>query len=85
MTLNEFKAWLEGFSESFDSGIPNPTQWEKILAKLDTVQEEKKVIQTPPYIPSNPIPRWPKDPWEPTITFTDDKTIPLDLKTIVWS
>ncbi|APX70742.1 MULTISPECIES: hypothetical protein [unclassified Brucella] len=38
MTLNEFKAWLEGYSASFEDGAPNADQWAKIAEKLDTVE-----------------------------------------------
>ncbi|KAB2792588.1 hypothetical protein F9K96_05460 [Brucella anthropi] len=38
MTLNEFKAWLEGYSEAFTSGAPTAVQWEKIREKLDEVK-----------------------------------------------
>ncbi|WP_266030394.1 hypothetical protein [Brucella intermedia] len=38
MTLNEFKAWLEGYSEAFTSGAPTAAQWEKIREKLGEVK-----------------------------------------------
>lgn len=38
MTLNEFKAWLEGYSEAFTSGAPTAAQWEKIREKLAEVK-----------------------------------------------
>jgi hypothetical protein len=48
MTLNEFKAWLEGFSEAFTDGVPNADQWAKVQAKLADVKlvvavEQRKV------------------------------------------
>ena len=33
MTINEFKAWLEGFSEAVGEA-PTPDQWGKIKAKI---------------------------------------------------
>ena len=51
MTLNEFKAWLEGYEASFD-GAPDGLQWKKIKEKLETVTP----IQAPyPYTPNYPI------------------------------
>ena len=38
MTLNEFQAWLEGYSEAFTSGAPTAAQWEKIREKLGDVK-----------------------------------------------
>lgn len=37
MTVNEFKAWLEGFEESFYIGYPSADQWEKIKEKIDSI------------------------------------------------
>lgn len=37
MTVNEFKAWLEGFDAAIN-GAPTPEQWETIKAKLATVE-----------------------------------------------
>jgi hypothetical protein len=39
MTLGEFKAWLEGFSEAFVSGSPNKKQYAKIQERLAEVQD----------------------------------------------
>lgn len=45
MTLNEFKAWLEGLEEAFTStyhsGHPNLEQWKKIKDKLAMVKAEE--------------------------------------------
>ena len=38
MTLSEFKAWLDGYSEAFTSGAPTAAQWEKIREKLGEVK-----------------------------------------------
>ncbi|QGA55881.1 hypothetical protein [Brucella sp. 2280] len=38
MTLSEFKAWLEGYSEAFTSGTPTAAQWEKIREKPGEVK-----------------------------------------------
>ena len=37
MTISEFHAWLEGFSESFTEA-PNAEQWAKIKAKLASLE-----------------------------------------------
>lgn len=37
MTLNEFKAWLEGYEESFQEYGPTTEQWAKIKDKLKEV------------------------------------------------
>lgn len=39
MTLNEFKAWLEGFEAGMCGNPPNAEQWAAIKAKLDTVKQ----------------------------------------------
>lgn len=46
MTLNEFKAWLDGFTDAIGDA-PTPEQWAKIKAKLDVVQ---------PFAIPNPMP-----------------------------
>ena len=59
MTLSEFKAWLEGYSEAFTSGAPNADQWAKINEKLGSV---KMVAEVKPSYAPNPLPRpneWP--------------------------
>jgi hypothetical protein len=38
MTLNEFRAWLDGYAASID-GAPTAEQWEAIKAKLVAVEE----------------------------------------------
>lgn len=54
MTLNEFKAWLEGYEASFD-GAPDGLQWKKIKDKLETVELFTITQPVYPYtIPSYP-------------------------------
>ena len=36
MTLAEFKAWFEGFSETMD-GPPNEKQWDRIKARVSEI------------------------------------------------
>jgi hypothetical protein len=56
MTLAEFKAWFEGFTEDMD-GAPNEKQWKRIKAKvkaIDGVAITKTVFVDhyyPPYRP----------------------------------
>ena len=66
MTINEFRAWLDGFKEAVVDA-PTPEQWAKVLEKLETVQAFPPVLPTPqpsiadpfrsPSIPSSP-PNW---------------------------
>lgn len=51
MTLNEFQAWLEGYSEAFTSGAPTAGQWEKIREKLAEVKIVKAEQSIPPLLP----------------------------------
>lgn len=37
MTLNEFKAWLDGFEEALGGNPPNADQWKTIKGKLAKV------------------------------------------------
>jgi hypothetical protein len=52
MNINEFRYWLEGFSENIKDN-PTPEQWKKIKAKLD----ELTAIKINPYPPTDYIPR----------------------------
>ena len=47
MTLAEFKAWLEGFSASFDGGTPSAEQWAEVQRRLADVQP----LIFAPYLP----------------------------------
>lgn len=38
MNLSEFKAWLEGYSASFNDGVPTAEQWATVSEKLRNVQ-----------------------------------------------
>lgn len=49
MTLNEFKCWLDGFSECIIDA-PSKMQWEKILTKLDNVESEEMVHEVNEFI-----------------------------------
>jgi hypothetical protein len=49
MTISEFKAWLEGFSEGID-GAPSPEQWARI-------QEKVRSLHAFVDLPS--LPQWP--------------------------
>lgn len=46
MTLAEFKAWFEGFTENID-GPPNAKQWKRIKARVKEIDGESV---TPVYI-----------------------------------
>lgn len=60
MTLGEFKAWLEGFSEGFNGKAPTKAQWQRIQKRLDEVQEEITPITVRPWIEVRP---WWPSPW----------------------
>lgn len=60
MTFNEFKSWLDGFSEAIGDA-PTPEQWAKVNEKLATVQERGFLVtpnlgQLPSY--PSPYPRY---------------------------
>ena len=38
MTVNEFKAWFEGFTESMER-VPTKAQWNRIKEKIDSVDD----------------------------------------------
>ena len=46
MTLNEFKAWLEGFEEAID-GAPTEAQWKKLKDKLATLEPDRPAYAPP--------------------------------------
>ena len=41
MTLGEFKAWLEGYEESFATECPSLVQWRYIKEKLSQVKDSQ--------------------------------------------
>lgn len=43
MTVNEFKAWLEGFETAIGGSPPSAEQWAAIKAKLAKVSDTPKV------------------------------------------
>ena len=58
MTLSEFKAWFEGFTEDME-GPPNEKQWKRICERLATVTAPTAF---PPTILRDPVP---DDPFRP--------------------
>ena len=66
MTLSEFKAWLEGFSEAFNGKAPNQKQWAKIQERLGQV-DVQETIQIQPIYPLREIRPWWPNTW---ITWT---------------
>lgn len=54
MTLDEYKAWLDGFSEGVN-GAPTETQWKKIRDKLNQVYSLKYSSEKWPFgnLPNN--------------------------------
>ena len=62
MKIDEFKAWLDGYSEAIH-GAPNEQQWDRIKAQIGTLVDAVKLV---PYdirpIPCGQepaIPYWP--------------------------
>lgn len=61
MTLTEFKAWFEGFTEDMD-GAPSEKQWERIKSRVGEVNGAPVTerVYVDRYYPTiwNGIPRW---------------------------
>lgn len=53
MTLSEFKAWFEGFTENIN-GQPNKKQWERICKRVKQIEKD----QTPIIIERHIRPYW---------------------------
>ena len=70
MTLNEFKAWLDGFSASFDDA-PNAEQWKAIVEKLNLVQPDVKPMPLPSAPDTLGLPK-PPQVWFGDVTCTND-------------
>lgn len=55
MTLREFKAWLDGYEESFGySHAPSTDQWAKVKERLATVEEPALSLQGKTYRDTRP-------------------------------
>ncbi len=59
MTLQEFKAWFDGFTESMDR-LPNKKQWERIKERIGQIDG----VVTTQHIFVNRY--WPSYPYYPT-------------------
>lgn len=59
MTLAEFKAWFEGFTESMD-GAPDDKQWKRIKARVKEIDGVAitKTVFVDRYIPAPYRPYW---------------------------
>jgi hypothetical protein len=81
MTLAEFKAWFNGFTESME-GVPTKKQWERIQARVAEIDD--KPVTYPvfidryyqPYAPHwqrqiGPVPVW----YGTTVSVNDMKTL----------
>lgn len=72
MTFKEFEAWLEGFQEGWTGYSPNVDQWQKIKAKLKTVEnplDSIKIGSPSPYTP--PFKKY----WTSTSPYVSDDSI----------
>jgi len=49
MTLSEFKAWFEGFTENLD-GPPNKKQWARICKRVKEIQVDSTPIVVERYL-----------------------------------
>lgn len=72
MTLSEFKAWLEGYSEAFADGVPNADQWAKVQAKLADV----KMVASSVTINDRPYPVKPNQWFDQRFTDVRGKEFP---------
>ena len=59
MTLQEFKAWLEGFEEAFADGAPTPDQWAKVKSKLAETEALTWAMPEAPKILGPAVTPWP--------------------------
>ena len=62
MTINEFRAWLDGFKEAIGEA-PNPEQWAKVLDKVAIVREASVLPYNPTTYPTTlpgTVPHWPR-------------------------
>lgn len=60
ITLNEFRAWLEGVEElQADDWSPTYDQWQLIRNKINNIVEEVKEVQVPANVPDVPPPAGP--------------------------
>lgn len=60
MTLAEFKAWFEGFTEDMD-GQPNAKQWKRIkarVAQIDGIAITREVVYRDRYWPNITTTTW---------------------------
>jgi hypothetical protein len=59
MTINEFRAWLDGFKEAIGEA-PTAEQWAKVLEKLETVHQLTTISTPnlpgyPQWVPTTPV------------------------------
>lgn len=74
MTLNEFKAWMEGFEASFSpkGAGPDAKQWTAIKAKLEKVAAP---VAAPSITPKNLLPGiWPHN--QPSARYRETAAAP---------
>lgn len=65
MTLSEFKAWFEGFTENLD-GPPNKKQWARIQKRVGEITGISGIQYIDRYVYPSTVPYWPV--YQPTIT-----------------
>ncbi|WP_226623091.1 hypothetical protein [Brucella anthropi] len=70
MSFNEFKAWLEGYSEAFTDGAPTAEQWAKIVEKLSAVQLVKTIEPAMRTSPTTKFPDINPNPNRPYVSYS---------------
>lgn len=60
MTLSEFKAWFEGYTDGMGDQPPNAKQWEAIKAKVGKITGERTTypVFVDRYVPAPWRPYW---------------------------
>ena len=71
MKINEFKAWLDGYSEAIH-GMPNEQQWSRIKDQIEQVVDTMQIASPWTIPPVTCLPRIPIPYIRPmTTTLTD--------------
>ena len=59
MTLNEFKAWFKGYTETITTEKPTKAQWERLKAEINELTAfAPQVVSIPSVFAQPPIQQW---------------------------